>query len=506
MSEEKAILLEMKGICKSFIGVNALKGVDLVVREGEVHALEGENGAGKSVLIKILTGLYQRDAGSIVFMGKEVNFTSPAQAQAAGIQPIYQELSTASYLSIAENMFLGNEIKNKFGLIDWKATNKKAGDILREFKLDIDVTQPISTLSAAMQQMVAIATAVSQETKLVIMDEATSSLDDKEVASLMDIIRQLKKKNIAVIFITHRLNEVYEICERVTVLKDGDFIGCYDVAELDKLALISKMIGRDASSIVNFRKEYNAQLETGRPICALKNVTDGNKLKGVSFALKEGEVLGLAGLLGAGRTEIASVLFGNAKIEKGEMTVKDKKVRYHTVNDALADKIILCPEERKKDAIFPDMSIQDNVTMSILKKISKWGFINRKKQAEIINEYIGRLKIKTPNARQLIKFLSGGNQQKCIIARGLCADPDIIILDEPTRGIDVGAKMEIELLIQQLAKQNISVVMISSILEELVRDCDRVIIIREGEVVGELSREEITEESIIHRISEAHAI
>lgn len=506
MSEEKSILLEMRGICKSFIGVNALKGVDLVVREGEVHALEGENGAGKSVLIKILTGLHQRDAGTIRFAGREVNFTSPAQAQAAGIQPIYQELNTAPFLSIAENMFLGNEIKKKSGLIDWKETNRRAKEILGDFNIDVDVTRPISTLSAAMQQMVAIATAVSQDAKLVIMDEATSSLDDKEVSALMDIVRQLQAKNIAVIFITHRLNEIYEICEKVTILKDGEYMGCYDVAELDKLSLISKMIGRDASSIVNFRKEFNEDLKKSKVICEFKKVSDGDKLRGVSFELHKGEVLGLAGLLGAGRTEIANALFGCSKIEGGEVVVKDREVRYRSVRDALRDKIILCPEERKRDAVFPDMSIKDNVTMSILKEISKCGFIDRKKQDEIVEDYIEKLKIKTPNAKQLIKFLSGGNQQKCIIARGLCANPDIIILDEPTRGIDVGAKMEIEMLIQQLAKENISVIMISSILEELARDCDRVIIIREGEEVGELLSDEITEENIIHRISEAHAV
>ncbi len=506
MSGEKSILLEMRGICKSFIGVNALKGVDLVVRQGEVHALEGENGAGKSVLIKILTGLHQRDAGTIRFAGREVNFTSPAQAQAAGIQPIYQELNTAPALSIAENMFLGNEIKKKSGFIDWKATNRRAREILKEFKIDVDVTRPISTLSAAMQQMVAIATAVSQDAKLVIMDEATSSLDDKEVSSLMDIVRQLQSKDIAVIFITHRLNEIYEICEKVTILKDGEYMGCYDVSELDKLSLISKMIGRDASSIVNFCKEYNDGLKDRTAICEFKKVSDGDKLRGVSFELKQGEVLGLAGLLGAGRTEIANALFGCSKIESGAVMVKDREVKYRSVRDALNDKIILCPEERKRDAVFPDMSIKDNITMSILKEISKCGFIDRKRQEEIVEEYIGKLKIKTPNAKQFIKFLSGGNQQKCIIARGLCANPDIIILDEPTRGIDVGAKMEIEMLIRQLAKENISVIMISSILEELARDCDRVIIIREGEEVGELLSEEITEDNIIRRISEAHAM
>ena len=505
MNEEKPVLLEMKGICKSFIGVNALKGVKLVVREGEIHALEGENGAGKSVLIKILTGVYTKDAGTIMYDGKEVDFASPAQAQDVGIHTIYQELNSIPSLSVAENMFLGNEIKKKNGMIDWSATYHRAEEILKGFNLEIDVRRPISSLSTAMQQMVSIAASVSQDAKLVIMDEATSSLDEKEVQLLMEIVRQLKKKKVAVIFITHRLNEVYEICERVTIIKDGEYMGDYDVDKLDKLSLISKMVGRDAPTIVSYRKEFNTDIEKNETICEFTNVKDGNRLHGISFKLRKGEVLGLAGLLGSGRTEVANAMFGNNKITSGELSIKGNNVKFRSVRDALDQKMVLCPEERKKDAIFPDMSIKDNITMTILKQISKFGFINMKKQEEIANEYVKTLKVKTPHTKQKIKFLSGGNQQKCIIARGLCSEPDIVILDEPTRGIDVGAKMEIELLIQDIAQKGISIVMISSILEELARDCDRVIIIREGKEVGELLHEEITEASIIRQISEAHA-
>ena len=502
MSEEKRVLLEMRDICKSFIGVNALKGVDLVVREGEVHALEGENGAGKSVLIKILTGIYQKDAGTIRFDGKEVNFTSPAQAQEAGIRPIYQELTICPMLSVAENMFMGNEIKKR-GLIDWRATYKRAEEILQSVNLNIDVRQPMGQLSAAMQQMVAIAMAVSLDAKLIIMDEATSSLDDKEVQSLLNIVKELQKKNIAIIFITHRMNEIYEVCERCTVLKDGEFIGCYDLDKLPKLEVISKMVGRDASTIVNFKKQYNSDIESNEVICEFKNVAQGLRLKNIEFELKKGEVLGFAGLLGSGRTETGEVLFGIRKYT-GSITVKGKEVHYANAGQAMKDNIVLCPEERKRDAIFPDMSIEDNITIPIMNKISRLGFIDRKKQAELVDKYIQMLKIKTPNKEQLIKFLSGGNQQKCIIARAMCCDPEIIILDEPTRGIDVGAKYEIEMLIQDIAKSGISVIMISSILEELERDCDRVVIMREGIVVGELLHEDITEENIIHTISEAH--
>lgn len=503
--QEKRILLEMKGICKSFIGVNALKGVDLTVREGEIHALQGENGAGKSVLIKILTGIYTKDSGTIFFNNEEVHFTQPSQAQEKGIHTIYQELNIVPELSIAENMFLGHEIRKRSGVIDWKETYKRASDILTGFHLDIDVRKPIHTLSTAMQQIVSIAAVVSQDAKLIIMDEATSSLDEKEVTLLMNIIRQLKEKNVAVIFITHRLNEIYEICERATIIKDGELIGSYPISDLDRLSLISKMIGRDASSIMEYKKEYNQETETSECICELKGVEDDSKLNGVSFQLRKGEILGLAGLLGSGRTEIANVLFGNSKMRAGEIRLRGEKSRLRTVRDAIAQKLVLCPEERKKDAIFPEMSIKDNVTMMILKDISRFGFINLKKQEEIAQNYIKLLKIKTPSTKQKIKFLSGGNQQKCIIARGLSSSPEIVILDEPTRGIDVGAKIEIELLIQEIAQKGISVLMISSILEELSRDCDRVIIMREGKEVGQLKGNDITEEHIIHKISEAYA-
>ncbi len=503
--QEKKVLLEMRGIYKSFIGVNALKGVDLVVREGEVHALQGENGAGKSVLIKILTGIYARDAGSIIFNGEEVDFSLPSQAQEKGIYTIYQELDTVPELSIAENMFLGNEIRKKSGIIDWKATYARAAKILGGFNLDIDVTKPIRTLSTAMQQIVSIAAVVSRDAKMIIMDESTSSLDEKEVALLMDIIRRLRDNNAAVIFITHRLNEIYEICEKATIIKDGELVGCYDIPALDRLSLISKMIGRDASSIMGYQKKYNKETETSECICELETVYDKNKLKGASFHLKQGEILGLAGLLGSGRTELANVMFGNNRIREGVMKIKGRPVKMTSVRDALAKKIVLCPEERKRDAVFPDMSIKDNMTMMILKDISKFGFINLKKQEEIAQHYIRLLKVKTPGTKQRIKFLSGGNQQKCIIARGLSSSPEIVILDEPTRGIDVGAKMEIELLIQDIAKQGISVVMISSILEELSRNCDRVVVIREGKEICELCGGDISEERIIHRISEAYS-
>ena len=494
----------MRGIYKSFIGVDALKGVNLTVGKGEVHAIAGENGAGKSVLIKILTGLYQKDAGQIFFDGQEVHFTSPHQAQAAGIRTIYQELNTVAYLSVAENMFLGNEIKKR-GVIDWKETNRRARQILESIGLDIDVTRSIMCYGAAVQQMISIAMAISLEAKLIIMDEATSSLDEKEVGMLLNIVRKLKADGISVIFITHRMNEIYEICDKVTILKDGEYIGQHKTGELTKLDLISKMIGRDASGILNFKKVANPVLADSENILTAENLNDGRALNGMGLNLKRGEILGLAGLLGSGRTETAMSLFGAHHLVSGHVTISGKAVKLNNPRTAIKHKIALCPEERKADAIFPDMSVRDNMIMTVLNKISKFGFISNKKADEIVEKYIGALKIKTPSSNQLIKFLSGGNQQKVILGRWLGSDPELIILDEPTRGIDVGAKAEMENLIQKIAvEEKISVLMISSILEELVRNCDRILVMREGMPIAALDDQDISEINIIHAISAAH--
>lgn len=504
MNDSNQVLLDMQGIYKSFIGVDALKGVNFTVGRGEVHALAGENGAGKSVLIKILTGIHQKDDGVVMFDGEEVHFNSPAQAQTAGIRPIYQELNTVPYLSVAENMFLGNEIK-KSGIIDWKETNRKAKEILCNFGIHIDVTCPIMHFGAAVQQMISIAMAVSLEAKLIIMDEATSSLDEKEVGILLNIVRKLKADGISVIFITHRMNEIYEVCDKVTILKDGEYIGEYKTAELSKIDLVSKMIGRDASGIMSYRKDPNPDLRDDDLILEVKGLRDNHALKDISFAVRRGEILGLAGLLGSGRTETAKAIFGANYLQDGSITINGRPVKIAHPRAAIKNKIALCPEERKTDAIFADMSVKDNIVVSVLKKISKFGFISNKKADEIVEKYIKALRIKTPSGKQLIKFLSGGNQQKVILARWLGSDPELVILDEPTRGIDVGAKTEMENLIKQIAVEDkISVIMISSILEELVRDCDRIVVIREGENIATLMQDEISEEKIIHTISAAH--
>jgi galactofuranose transport system ATP-binding protein len=497
------ILLEMKGIKKSFLGVHALKNVNFNVKKGEVHALMGENGAGKSTLIKILTGIYTKDSGEILFDGKQISPTSSIQAQQAGISTIYQELNLVPYLSVCENIFLGRELK-KNGFIDWKGIKAESEKILNGMGVKVDVTQPLNHQSTAIQQMVAIARAISINAKLVIMDEATSSLDEKEVTVLFNVIKKLKSQNISVIFISHRMDEIFEICDSMTILKDGEFVGEYLVKDMTKIDLISKMIGRDASSIVNYKKDYSKSNICDDVVCCAKNIRKGVKLNGIDIEVKKGEVVGLAGLLGSGRTELAKIIFGSDYSDEGHIEVNGKKVRFRLPKDAIANNFAFCSEDRKVEGIIPNMSVRENMTLAMLRNISKFGVVSTKRQEEIVDQYIKRLGIKTPHADQKIKNLSGGNQQKVLLARWLCMNPDLIILDEPTRGIDVGAKAEIESLIQEMASQGISVLMISSELDELVRGCDRVVVMRDGRKVEELSQDEISQQNIMKAIAQGH--
>lgn len=497
------VLLEMKNISKSFPGVKALKGVDFKVGIGEVHALMGENGAGKSTLIKILTGIYTRDSGEIIFEGKNISPNTALQAQQYGISTIYQELNLVPYLSVSENIFLGREPK-KNGVIDWREVERQSDIILKDMGITVDVKQPLYEQSTAVQQMVAIARAISINARLVVMDEPTSSLDEKEVEVLFDVIRKLKEKGISVVFVSHRLDEIFEICDKATILKDGELVEELFIKDITKLDLISKMIGRDAAAIVNYKKDYNASKISDEVVCKAKNIQRGVKLNGIDLEIRKGEVVGLAGLLGSGRTELAKVLFGADAYDEGEIEVDGEKVKFKLPKDAIDKGFAFCSEDRKVEGIIPHMSVKENITLALLPKISKMGVISRKKQDEIVEKYIKRLGIKTPHANQLIRNLSGGNQQKVLLARWLCTHPKLVILDEPTRGIDVGAKSEIECLIQELAAEGISVLMISSELEELIRGCDRVVVIRDGKKMKELVAEEISEDNIMKAIAQGH--
>lgn len=495
------MLLEMKGIVKTFPGVKALSGVDFSVKRGEIHALMGENGAGKSTLIKTLTGIYQKDAGTIMFDGKEINPKTALEAQEAGISTIYQELNLSPYQTVYENMFLGREIKKSRFSVDRPKMIKETERIMKDLGIDIDVTLPLEHYGTAVQQMVAIGRAVSVNAKLVIMDEPTSSLDTNEVEVLFSVIRTLKKKNIAVIFISHRLDEIFQICENVTVLKDGKLAGSFGINEIDQLKLIKYMIGRDAKQLTRTKGDYT--FDKAPELASMKDIHQGLRLNGIGIDIKQGEVVGLAGLLGSGRTELGKVLFGATQPDEGEIFWMGAPTKLKNTQQSINLGMGFCTEDRKDEGIVPHMSVKENMTIALLPKISKMGVINSRKQNAIVKDYIDKLKIKTPTMNQAIRNLSGGNQQKVLLARWLCMNPKLVIMDEPTRGIDVGAKAEIEALIQELASNGISVLMISSEMDELERNCDRVVVMREGRKLAELKGLEINQPKIMEIIAAA---
>jgi ABC-type sugar transport system ATPase subunit len=497
-------LLKMKGISKSFPGVKALQQVDFCVKPGEAHALMGENGAGKSTLVKVLTGIHQRDNGEILFDGNSISPANAAQAQHAGISTIYQELNLIPDLSVAENIFIGREPR-KMGFIDWKTVETRAKDILDKMGLEnVDVSEPFTRQSVAVQQMVAIARAVSISARLLVMDEPTSSLSEKEVGILFDVIRALKKQNMSVIFISHKLDEVFAICDRATILRDGRLVGEYPMPDLTKLKMISLMIGRDAESVMERKREAADGLGDRQAVMAATGLSRGRKTREVSIDVKTGEILGVAGLLGSGRTELARIVFGDDKQESGQIKVNDKPVSMKSPGDAIRLGFGFCSEDRKEEGIFPNMSVMDNMTMAILPKLSKAGVLSQKAQREVAETYISKMRIATSGPDQLIKELSGGNQQKVLLARWLCKNPVLMILDEPTRGIDVGGKSEIESIITDLADKGVAILMISSELEELIRSCDRIAVLSEGKKVGELKAKEISEDGIMHMMAHGH--
>lgn len=493
------VLLEIKDLEKTFPGVRALKGVKLTVNKGEVHALMGENGAGKSTLIKVLTGIYQKNGGTIRFDGEEIDARTPMEANEKGISTIYQELNLVLFQTVYENLFLGREPRDKFGRVDRKTMIAEADRILKDLGIDVDVTAPLSKYPTAIQQMVAIARSVSINAKLVIMDEPTSSLDRQEVQVLFRIIRKLKSQGISVIFISHKLDEIFEICDRLTVFKDGEYVGDYDIKDLNQFKLISLMVGKDTVTLE--RKKEGYDFANATPIVNMKNIRQGMRLNGLDVEIRQGEVVGLAGLLGSGRTELAQVLFGTTMPDDGEVFWWGEPANIHSPSDAIKKGMGFCTEDRKVEGIVPHLSVKENMTIALLPKLNRFGFIKFKEQDEIVRHYIERLKIKTSTPEQQICNLSGGNQQKVLLARWMCMNPKLIILDEPTRGIDVGAKAEIEDLIQELSKSGISILMISSEIAELERNCDRIIVMREGKVKGELIDKDIHQDKIMEAIA-----
>ncbi|HUP28489.1 MAG TPA: sugar ABC transporter ATP-binding protein [Chloroflexia bacterium] len=498
-------LLVMEGITKTFPGVLALQSASLRVGRGEVHALVGQNGAGKSTLIKILTGAYRRDSGSILFDGREVDFHSPQQAQLNGVSTIYQEVNLVPYRSVSENIFMGREPR-RWGLIDWRRMNADASRVLERFGINIDVTQPLISLNVAIQEMVAIARAVSFQSKLVVMDEPTSSLDEREVATLFDVIRQLKSEGVSVIFVSHRLDELYAVCDRVTIMRDGQTVDDRAISEITKLELVARMLGKDLGEV---RRSGATGFAEGthhaeRQLLDAKDLHRGHTLQGASVTVRAGEIVGLAGLLGSGRTEVARAIFGADALDAGEVRVEGKPAHFKSPADAIRAGIGFCTEDRKTEGIIPYMSVRENVTLALLPALSRSGIVDREKQQEIVDRFIDRLGIKTSGPDQKIRELSGGNQQKVLLARWLCLNPRLLILDEPTRGIDVGAKGEIQALINELADDGLGVLMISSEIEEITEGSDRVVVLRDGRSVAELPHEEVDQSTIMAAMAHGH--
>ncbi len=481
-----APLLVMRDIDKRFQGVQALSSASLEVEAGEIMALVGQNGAGKSTMIKVLTGAYRKDGGSIALGGQPIDFVSPQEAQRGGVSAIYQEINLVPFRSVAENIFLGREHR-RYGLLDWRRMNGEAADLLRRFAVEIDVRRPLMEFSTAIQQMVAIARAVSFKARLVIMDEPTSSLDEREVAVLFDVMRRLRAEGVAVIFITHRLDELYQVSDRITVMRDGRTVMTSRMGDVDKLHLIAAMLGRDLETVRAHSTGFSATAaEPGKAMVEAEGLRIGRKVRNARVEVRERQIVGLAGLLGSGRTEVARAIFGADPPEAGTIRLGGREVSPREPAEAIALGVGYCSEDRKADGIVPDMSVRENMTLGILPRLTKLGIVDEARQREIVDRFMKRLAIKASSAEQKIRELSGGNQQKVLLARWLCTDPKLLILDEPTRGIDVGAKAEIQALIRELADQGLGVLMISSELEEIVEGADRVFVLSDGRTVADL--------------------
>jgi ribose transport system ATP-binding protein len=492
----------MEGIRKTFPGVVALDGASLRVAPGEVHAVIGQNGAGKSTLMKILNGAYRRDGGTILLDGRPVDFRSPIEAQAAGVSTIYQEINLVPYRNVAENIFMGREPR-RWGFLDRRRMEREAAAILRRLGVQVDVRRRLGSLNIALQQMVAIARAISTDARIVVMDEPTSSLDEQEVGVLFDVIRSLKSHGIAVIYISHRLDELYAVCDRVTIMRDGRTIDDVAIAEASKLELVARMLGKEIGEVRRTGATgfaHRGARPAGEELVAASDL-HGGPLAGASVDVRRGEIVGLAGLLGSGRSEVARAIFG-ADTVSGDLRVRGAPVRWRSPRDAIRAGIGLCAEDRKADGIIPYMSVRENLTLAALPLFSRNGIVDRGEQRKIVDRFIARLDIKTAGPEQKIRELSGGNQQKVLLARWLCLNPSLLLLDEPTRGIDVGAKAEIQGLIDELADDGLGVLMISSELEEITEGADRVVVLRDGRTVAEFDEANVDQDMVMRAMAQ----
>lgn len=485
-------ILEMKGISKSFPGVYALKKVNFSVHKGEVHCLIGANGAGKSTLMKILAGAYTRDEGEIIYDGKAVNIASPLDGRKLGIAVIYQELSLAANLSAAENIFLGGLLKKVRGVVDWREVNRKAREMIDDLGIGIDVRQPVSRLSMGQRQIVELAKALVSEARLIVMDEPSATLSGEEFETLVRVIKDLKEKGITVIYISHRLEELFRVGDRVTVLRDGSYIGTRQLKDISQDELVEMIIGHSLT------KQPKAAADiSGEEILAVKDIAN-DKLRSVSLSVNRGEVLGLYGLVGSGRTELLRVIYGADTPRIGEIIIRGQKVRLRSPVDALKLGIGMVPENRKTQGLILELPIWENAAIASISNFTRLGVIKYSSLLQEVKEQVGKLRVATPSVKTLVKNLSGGNQQKVVIAKWLIKRSSILLFDEPTQGIDIGAKEEVYGIIRELAGKGLGVVVASSELAELMQICDRIVVMFNGAVAGQFTREAYQEESILH--------
>jgi monosaccharide-transporting ATPase len=502
MAELSKEIVIMKGIDKYYPGVQALDNVDFTLRRGEIHGLVGENGAGKSTLIKVLTGVDQPDGGTIIYDQQESTIRSPQQAQALGISTVYQEVNLCTNLSVAENILIGRE-PMRWGSINRKTMNTRAKKVLQRLDVDLDVTQTLGSCSVAIQQMAAIARALEiSAAKVLILDEPTSSLETHETELLFSVMRKLKSDGVAIIFITHFLDQVYEVADRITVLRNGKLVGTFEAAKISRLELIMKMIGRSLTEYEDMSKikQESSQHIRSEALLEAKGISRTGALEPLDLDLHSGEVVGLAGLLGSGRTETAQLLFGIDKPDKGSITMEGQPVNKYSPLGSISRGVALCPEDRKDAGIVGDLTVRENIILAMQASLGWFKYLNTREQYEVADKYIRLLNIVTPSADQPVKNLSGGNQQKVILARWLATNPKLLIMDEPTRGIDVGTKAEIQKLVLSLADEGKSCLFISSELEEVLRTSHRIVVMRDRRKVAEFPGN-VTEEKVMHTIA-----
>lgn len=501
---EEKIVLSARGIYKEFPGVKALQNVDFTLREGEIHALMGENGAGKSTLVKVLTGVYEKDSGEIRIAGIEgpVSIRSPQDAQNLGIATVYQEITLCPNLTVAENMYIG---RGNYKFVNHRAQEKKATELLEKLNIPAKATQQLGTCSIAIQQMVAIARAVDMDCKVLILDEPTSSLDDREVELLFTLMRDLKSRGVGIIFITHFLEQVYEVCDKITVLRNGELVGEYTIADLPRVKLISAMLGKDMEDMTNLKNQKRPYSGTGEVVYEAEGLSSAEGVRPFNFLINKGEVNGFTGLLGSGRSESVRAIFAADRVTGGKVKVNGRDVKINGPKDAMKAGIGYLPEDRKGDGIIQDLSVRENIILALQVLDGFTKPIPRAEQEKLADEFIEMLDIKTASKETPIKSLSGGNQQKVILARWLLTHPQYLILDEPTRGIDVGTKIEIQKLVLKLAEEGVSVTFISSEIEEMLSVCQRLIVMRDRKIVGELKDDLLRQDVIMQTIAGGNA-